>query len=143
MASPYEMFETDETMEQEGIILDYGDFRIRIAHAGGSNKKFSKLLDRRLKPYERQLAAKTMDNDVAAKILREVYAETIVLGFEVKAEKGFVSGVPVKDGNPATYSIKEVVRIFTEIPRLFIDVKQQAEDFALFRSVEQEEAAKN
>lgn len=142
MATPYQMFKTDETLEQEGIILDYGDFRIKIAHAGGSNKKFSKLLNYRLKRFERQLAAGTMDDEVAASILREVYAETIVLGFEVKAEKGFVAGVPNEDGSTAKFSIKEVVRIFTEIPRLFADVKKQAEDFALFRSVEQEEALK-
>lgn len=143
MANPYEMFETSEELEQQGIVLDYGDFRIRIAHAGGSNKKYGKTLTRRLRPFEKQIAAGTADDEVLSKIIREVFCETVVLGFEVKAEKGYVEGVPAKDGKVNPYNSAEVNRIFTELPKLYQDVKKQAEDFALFRVVEEEETIKN
>ena len=37
MTSPYDIFKTDATTETEGLVLDYGDFQIRIARAGGSS----------------------------------------------------------------------------------------------------------
>ena len=149
-SNPFEMFETDEKLEQDGIIVDYGAFRIRIAHAGGSNKKFSKLLNARLKPYERQLAAGTMDDDVAAKILREVYADTIILDADVldkkkkaDAEDTYTQGIIIdRKGTVAPFSKENVVKLFTALPKLFTDLKKQAEDFALFRVIEQEESAK-
>lgn len=143
MANPYEMFETSEELEQQGIVLDYGDFRIRIAHAGGSNKKYGKTLTRRLRPFEKQISAGTADDEVLSKIIREVFCETVVLGFEVKAEKGYVDGVPTKDGKVNPYNSGEVNRLFIELPKLYQDVKKQAEDFALFRVVEEEETVKN
>lgn len=143
MANVYEMFETNKDLEQKGIIVDYGQFRVRLAHAGGSNKKYKDLLDAKLKPYERQMNAQIMDDEVGTQILREVYAATIVLDFEVKNEDGtYTQGVPSKDG-VTPFSTKEVIRLFVELPVLFIDLKKQAENFALYRTVLQEEAVKN
>jgi hypothetical protein len=149
------MFKTDEKLEQEGIILDYGDFRVKIAHAGGSNKKFKNLLSARLKPYERQLAIGTMDDEVAAQVIREVYADSIILNFETKkvievqeGEQGepkeeWVTGVPAEDGAVLPYNRDSVCTIFKNIPRLFQDVKAQAENFSLFRAIEVAENSGN
>jgi hypothetical protein len=143
--NPYKMFKTDAKAEADvGVTLDYGDFRICIARAGGNNKRFTKILQAKMKPYRRQLSTGNMDEEVAKRIMRESYAEAIVLGFDVKVgEKKYEDGVPREDGSIAPYNKEEVIRIFTELPDLFLDVQAQADSIALFREEEIEEDAKN
>lgn len=147
MASAYELFETDEKLEQEGIWADYGEFRVKLAHAGGTNKKFSNLLNAKMKPYERLLAAGTMDEEVAAQIMREVYAKTIILAFEVKKvnqnDVTYVPGVPSKSGEVFPFCEEQVIRICKELPKLFTDLQRTANDFANYRTLAMEETIKN
>lgn len=158
MASAYEMFETDETLETEGIIINYGEFRVKVAHTGVSNKKYQKMLSAKiLKPYAKQLDSGTMDEELGAKLMRELIAECVVLDFEVLdkeataaakllnpvAENVYKQGVPAKDGSVAPFNRKEVYRIFTELRVLYLDIKKQADDFANFKVVEQEAEIKN
>ena len=139
------MFKTDETLETKvGVTLDYGDFRICITRAGGSNKKFTKVMQAKMKPYRRQLATGNMDEEVAKRLMREAYAEAIIIGFDVKVgDKKYEEGVPREDGTIAPYNKEEVIRIFTDLPDLFLDVQAQADSIALFREEEIEEDAKN
>ena len=135
MASPYELFKTDEKFEvEQGVTLDYGEFKIRIARAGGANKRFGKLLNTRLKPHRRQMETDTMDEKVALKIMIETYADTIVLGWE---------GVKDETGKIMVYSKENVIKLFTDLPELFRDVQRQADNVALFRAEELAEDSKN
>lgn len=156
MANPFEMFETDAALETEGIIIDYGDFRFKVARAGGANKKFTNLINARLKPYEKQFAAGTMDDEVAAQILREVYAATIILEADVlvkqedktdqapDAPNEYKPGLIMdRDGTVAPFTKENVVKFFKALPMIFQSLKKDAEDFALFKKVQQEEAIKN
>lgn len=127
----YDAYETNKNLEREGIILDYGTnskdqpIQIRIARAGGANAKFAKVLELKMKPYKRALANDTMDNKAAERLLIEAYADTVVLGWE---------GVEDRDGNPMEFSKENVVKLFTDLPDLFIDVQQQSQKSALFRA---------
>ncbi len=145
MANPYQLFKNDEKTELEhGIVLDYNDFRVRIARAGGSNKKFGRVLQARLKPYRRQMETETMQDDVAAKIMAEVYADTIILGWVSKDKEGkFLEGVHDPEGNVVSYSREAVIAILIALPDLFRDIQIQAANASLFRSIEQEKDAKN
>ena len=40
MNTMFDQFETDPVLESEGIWIDYGAFRVKIARAGGANKKY-------------------------------------------------------------------------------------------------------
>jgi hypothetical protein len=151
MANPYNMFKTDPIIETEtGVTLDYGDFRVRVGRAGGANKKYSKLLEARMKPHQRILAAGTMDDDVATRILVEVFSETVVLGCDVLDKEKSTVELPVyKDGiiNEAGEVVEDNkanrIVMLTNLPELFADVRKQANDFTLFLVVQQEEAIKN
>lgn len=134
MTSPYTQFETDAALETEGVVLDYGEFRIRIARAGGANKKFAKVLEAKLKPYRRQIANDTLDEEVARRIQIEAYADAIVLGWDDM--KG-------RDGKPLAFSRDNCIRLFNDLPDLFADVREQSAKVALFRREEIEEAAGN
>lgn len=127
----YDNYETDKKLERDGIILDYGTnskeqpIQIRIARAGGANSKFAKVLEQKMKPYKRALANETMDTKVAEKLLVEAYADAVVLGWD---------GVEDRDGNAMEFNRDNVVKLFTDLPDLFLDVQSQSQKSALFRA---------
>lgn len=124
-SNTYGKFATNKTAEQEGITLDYGDgMKIKVARAGGSNTKYEKLVQSRLKKYERQRQLDLLEIDTLRPILREVYAEAVVLGWE---------GVTDRDGNHLPFTKENAVKLFTDLPDLFEDIVVQAQKAALFR----------
>lgn len=138
--SLYTQFETDREIEKTGIVLDYGfnskkqPIQIRIARAGGANERYSKLLELRTKPYRRQIQNETLENAVAEKITKEVYAQTVVLGW---------TGVEDRDGNEMPFTQENCVKLFTDLPDLWSDVQSQSTRASLFRAEILEADAKN
>ena len=65
MTNPYKLFGSDKDVEQKGVLVNYGDFRLRIARAGGSNQRFRRLLQAKLKPFRHQIDNDTMDEQVS------------------------------------------------------------------------------
>ena len=129
--SLYKTFETNKEIEQTGIDLRYSDTCvITVARAGGSNKKFLKAAER----AQRKLNTRRPNNEQAMQILREVYADAVILGWE---------GVEDRDGIPMPFSRENVIKILTDLPDLFADIRQQAENAELFRDEALEDAAKN
>jgi hypothetical protein len=145
MNSPYTIFKTDKGMESDkGITLDYGDFKIQIARAGGANKKFSRLLTSRMKPYKRQMDTDTMDESVATKIMVESYTDAVILGWASKNEDGkFVEGIHNQDGDIVDYNRENVIETLTNLPDLFRDIQSQADKISNFRIEEIEDIVKN
>lgn len=134
MTSPYTQFATDTSLETDGVILDYGDYQIRIARAGGANKRFGKVLEAKQKPYRRQIQNETLDEEIAKRLLAEAYAEAVILGW---------SNITGPDGQPMAFSKPNCVRLLTDLPDLFADIREQSAKVALFRREEIEEAAGN
>jgi hypothetical protein len=135
----YEQLETDKALETKGVEINYGSFRVTLARAGGSNKKYERLLDARAKPHERARKTGTMDNDVAIEILREVYADSIVLHWETKNAKGeWEIGIEAKSkkaGDPiklVPFTRDNVVQAMIDLPELFMWFKEDAEKLALY-----------
>jgi hypothetical protein len=141
MTSPYKLFETNKDFEKSGITLDYGDFWIKIARAGGANKKYEKVLQAKLRPFQAQLRTNTLDNAVAERLYREIYASAVILGW---GSKEFGEGKLVgKDNDPLEFNIDNAIALLSDLPDLFNDIKEQSEKVALFRNEELREDAKN
>ena len=138
--SLYSQFKTDQNLETAGIVLNYGqnakgeNIDIRIARAGGSNSKFSKVAEQVLKPFRRQISNESMDPAKLDELFRVIYARSVVLGW---------TGVEDEDGNPLPFNEANVVKLFNDLPDLFADVRAQAEKQALFRKIGLEEEAGN
>ena len=144
MSGMYDLFRSDTEAEKNGIALDYTDFRITIARAGGSNKRYAKLLNLKAKPYQRLIQMDQLENDKAIEILMEVYADCVVRDWEVKTDDAWVSGIENPDGGEILDVNKaNVLATFKALPDLFADVREQAEKGALFRSALREEASGN
>ena len=136
MHSIYDLFATDPKAEaEEGLVLDYGGFgRITIRRAGGANKAFARALESRLRPYRRQMQAGTLDEAVAERLLAEVYAETVLLGWD---------GITGRDGQDIAFTPQAAAQLLTDLPELFRDVQEQAQKAANFRAAELADSAKN
>jgi hypothetical protein len=127
--SLYSQFQTDQKLEKEGILLEYGTnskgdpVRFRISRAGGSNQHYAKRLEVLAKPLRRQLQTETADVAALERLLRQVYAETIVLGWE---------GVEDEHGNELSFSVENCKKLFDDLPDLFKDIQEQSQRVALF-----------
>jgi hypothetical protein len=131
----YKQFGTSEDLEVNGIWLDYGDAgRIKIARAGGANRRFATVLERKTRPYRRALDNGTIDPKVIERVMAEVFAETVILGWE---------DVIGRDGEPLPYTFDNVVQLLLDLPDLFLDIQAQAQRAALFLQANLEAAAKN
>lgn len=138
--SLYTQFQTDKAVEKEGVVLEYGlnskkkVISIRIARAGGANLHYSKLLESKIKPYRRQIQNETLDNAVAEKLTKEVYAQSVVLGWE---------NVEDQDGNELQFNQANFIKLMDDLPDLWTDIQNQATRAALFRAEILEADAKN
>jgi hypothetical protein len=139
--SLYKQFRTDENLEKSGIKLTYGEVWFYVARAGGANKKFSRILEAKLKPHRRAVQTETMDEKTAEKLMREAYAEGVVLGWgSVKHGEGRMTG---PDDEALDFTVENVVRVFTDLPDLFADLREQTGKVALFRATVDEADAGN
>jgi hypothetical protein len=127
----FKQFKMDTDVEKTGIVLEFGEnadgtqSTIRIARAGGANNAYSKRLEAKLKPYRRQIQTETMDRKLLESIVREVFAETCVLGWE---------HVQDADGTDIAYTRENVVKLLTDLPELYAYLQEQANTLALYRA---------
>jgi hypothetical protein len=130
-------------IEKEGILVNYGDFRFKIARAGGSNQDFRRLLQAKLKPFRHQMDNDTMDEKASEAIVREVYARTIVLGWETKVsedpspEGTWEPWLETPDGK-TKFSVEACIKVLTDLPELFKDIQSMASKAAHYRKAEEE-----
>ena len=135
MANLYELFETDNTLETEGIWYTFDkDTKFLLARAGGANTRFTKVLEAKTRPYRRQIDNGTIDNDLGNQLLIEAFSEAVVLGW---------SGVTDKAGKEMKYSVANCVKLLTDLPDLFTELREEATRVANFRNEEIEADAGN
>lgn len=139
--SIYSRYKTDPVLEsQTGVLLNYGpnskkkDFCIRIRRAGGANDAYFKRMDARAKPQRKAIQSETIGREGIHDLLKDVYADTIVIGWENAEDE---------NGNELAFNKENVLKIFADIPDIWEDVLEQSQRAALFRQQVLEEDAKN
>ncbi len=135
MNSLYSQFETDQSLEKDGVVIEYsGNIRFRIARSGGANQKYLKRLEAKTKPLRRLIQQDLLKNEEVEPILLDVFCETVILGWE---------GVTDRNGNPLEFTVENAKKLFKDLPELFNDLREQSQKSALFRKHMQEGEAKN
>lgn len=130
MSGLYKQFAMDKSLEKDGVDVQYGknddgsEIVFRIARAGGANTQFAKVSEHKLKPHMRQIQTKTADKDVLDGVMKEIYAETVILGWR---------GVQDREGNELPFTRDNVLRVLNELPELWKDVQRMADEVALYR----------
>lgn len=135
MSNIKKLFGTDAAVEKAGIVLDYGNgLKIRIARSGGANKRYAKRLEQLSRPVRRAIETETLGRDASDALLYQVYAETVVLGWE---------GVKDDAGKAIKFSAAACIKFFEESPDFFTEIREQSDKAQLFRIIELEDDAKN
>ena len=132
--SIYDLFAADNKAEIEGVELVYGKAKVRVARAGGSNTKYLKSLDRHTRGLRKQIQHDQLSNEDGNNIMREVFAESIILGW---------TGMVGRDGKEIPFSKEACLKLLKELPDLFADIQEQAGKFALYREIAREGEAGN
>lgn len=137
--SMYRQFKTDPKLEQQGIELDYGDFVVTAARAGGTNRSYQRVLNQKTRPYRRAIAAGAMEPELEQRLLRETIAETCILGWHTRVDGELRPGIESPEGGellPVT--TENLLSTFEALPLLYEDLAQQITNGALFRQELQE-----
>jgi ABC-type nitrate/sulfonate/bicarbonate transport system ATPase subunit len=130
----YDKFSSDVELESRGVVLDFGNGEwVRIARAGGGNKKFLRLFEQLIKPHRRSISLGSMDDKKAEEVMHTVFAKTVVLDWHITGE----------DGADIPFSVENVVKVFQDLPEFFGNIKVEAENRANFKREQQEEESKN
>lgn len=139
-SSMFRTFETDTSLETDGIWIDYGDFRVQISRAGGSNKRYVSYAEAKTKPFRRAIQSDSMPEDRSRELLYDIYAKTVILNWQVADGKQentttkWKNGIPTKEeGKILPVTPENIIQTFRLLPALFIDLQQAAESIALFR----------
>ena len=141
--SLYSNFQTDPNLEKNGVWIDYGTFRVLLAFAGGANKRYLSMMDKKFKPLRQAIHAGTLDNDRAQKMLMELYAEAVILDWETIHEDKPQRGIEGPNGELLPFTVENVKMTFANLPNLFLDLKTQSELISNFRIRELEAEAGN
>lgn len=132
----YEQFKTDVSLESRGVEIDYGEFRVTIARAGGANKKYARVLEAKTKPFRRAIQTETMNEERARELLVETYAEAVIVNWETKVDGKFQMGIEAPNGGKLlSVNVKNIALTLMNLPDLFTDLQAQANRVALFREV--------
>lgn len=146
----FKSFATDKTVERDGILLNYGNVRFRIARAGGANRQFNKVFQHDTKPYERQMKNNTLSDKDSDELMAGIYAKSIVLGWESnygsddQPEWKPTLTVPAskkhnREEEVLEFSPENVKKVLLLLPDLFADIREQATTASNFRDDDADE----
>lgn len=138
--SLYKNFATESDKEVNGVEIPFepnDDGSVPtfiIARSGGGNKPYLKALKDATKPYERQIALKTLDAETDAMIYKKVFASYVIKGWQ---------NVQDENGAPLAYTAANAVKLMSDLPDLYSILQSQSNEAALFRKTVVEEQSKN
>ena len=132
MSNIFEAYSTDSKLEQSGIPVSFGENgTFYVARAGGENSRFQTCMLKTMAPYRRQLELKAKNPDkqtldLLRKLQIEVYADSIVLGWDEK-----VCG---RDGNPLPFNRDNCVMLLTALPVVFDEIVDKSSNWGSFQA---------
>lgn len=154
----YDKFQDDEELDNKGVTLELEDddrplCRIRMARAGGLNKKFTAAVEKVRKKYGKLFAVNAVSEDKNREIMIEVHADTTVLDWETWKHEGFdkdgkplgewVRGIEAPNGEVIPFNRENVVATFKALPTIYEAAVAHATDSQLYNRAYIDAAVKN
>lgn len=138
MASLNELFKTDENLEKNGVLFDYGDFRLKMIHVGAKNQKVSKLFKDLMKPYRH--VPEELREGIYEKVQLQVMAKAIIVlnSWESKVDGEWKLGINVDgSGDLLPPTVDNIVSVLTALPQLYKGLFSAAADVDNFKEVKE------
>lgn len=113
----YDLYETDPKMEKEGIGLRFGETVFYVRRAGGANTLFDTVYEEKTRTLTNRLQLQAMTDEQSSRLLREVYAEAVMIGWE---------NVTDRAGNPLEFTKENFVQVMNDLPTLWRAIRTEA-----------------
>lgn len=139
----YDKKETSAELEKSGVWMDYGDYRVKIARAGGANRKYLNELQMATKPIKRALDTNSVPPERQKEIMTKVFAKTIVMGWQTFVDGEWKDGIETPDGKIGKFSPELVEQTLTALPEVLADIQKDAMDMELYLASLRDEDTKN
>jgi hypothetical protein len=142
--SLFETYATNRRFEAEGIWIDCGGgTQMRIARRNRFNKRYRKMIDSEVKPYQSAIKQDNLDPDIDARITTKVFCHTILLGWKgVKEPKIFTEAEHDDDGFVG-YTPERGIKLMEALPDLYDMLGESANKASNFRDEQNIDDAKN
>lgn len=139
---------TDRALENDGVQIpvDTNDHNgkpivISISRMGRTNKRYTKALEEATRPHQASIANETLDNELGSQILREVFVDTVLLGWS-NLPKSELTGVAT-DTDELPYSRENALALFDALPDFYDVCEGHAKKASNFRAEQKKVAGKN
>lgn len=141
-------FKTDKNAEIDGVWIEVGmndhngkPIKILLSRMSTTNTRYTKKLNAVTRPHQAAIQNDAMDNDLARKMLQEVFAETVLLGWENLPKSELTGNEDDKDDLP--FTPETAMELFGEMPDLYDDWERRAQKGSAFREAERTATTKN
>ncbi len=132
--SAYDQFESDRSLEQDGVWVQIGTMEFQVARAGGDNDAFIKEASKKFKPFQAAISADTMPKQLATELVLEVFISTVLKGWR---------NVFGRDKVELEFTAENAKKLLTDLPNLFVQLQNEAQRVTNFRKANLEAAAGN
>ena len=135
-------YKTDAAKETEGVWETFGlnlkgePIELHLSRISRTNTRYTKVLQREIRPHRAALNADAMDPALGDKVLQGVFVDTILLGWRgvLKYE---LSGDEA-DTDELPFTRENAMRLFDEMPDFYDDAEERAKSIATFRDKERD-----
>ncbi len=141
-------FKTNKDKEVNGVDVPVGvndhngePITINISRMGTANKRYTSMLETVMAPHQASLQNDSMNNELAGKLLREVFVDTVLNGW-TNLPKSELTG---DDGDTdlLEFNRDNALALFEEMPEMYSDWADRAKKAASFRDSVRDKIAKN
>lgn len=139
----YQSYKTSPKLEKEGVWREFGECRVLIARAGGTNQKYNAVMEKIGKEQGRALKAGLVSNEKAVAILSGTYADTVILAWETFKDGEYVSGIEGPEGDLLPFTPENVKATLLALPGMLMEIREIAEDQQFYLQSIIDGAAKN
>lgn len=133
-----QQFVSDSDAEVDGVWIDYGDFRVKLARAGGNNRKYLRALMKAAKP----MRGREPDLETMQQIERGLLADYLIKGWQTKVDGEWQDGIePLPQFSSLEKTELGLIKpareyfrvVLDELPDLAVDLQQAANNQSTYR----------
>lgn len=131
------LLKTSPKRETEGITLESANTRVLLRRAGGANVEYNAMMAAIHKEHGRALKIGAMPDAKANAMMYEVYAKTVIAGWETDVSPdddnpNWVDGLEGPGGEIVPASVENIIAYFTEVPEFWRMCKETAEEIQYY-----------
>lgn len=137
--SLYSAFKQNSNLIEEGVWINYdfgGDNKVgfKIARMSKGNKEYVRLMEQIARKNKNSMRLNTLTNDQAESIQLDVFCMSILKDWR---------NVTDENDEPLTFSVANAQKLMVDLPDLYADLTEQANNMANYSEATAEDLAKN